>query len=77
MTVSTAGVLEGLEKFQNQNWQIELAISLHAPNSELRKKVVPTEDKWPLDKIIKFAKNYTNKTKRYITFEYVLIHELN
>lgn len=77
ITVSTCGIIEGIEKLKNEKLQITLAISLHAPNDEIRKKIMPVANKYGIDSLIKCATDYANSTKRRVTFEYALISGVN
>ena len=73
ITVSTCGIIEGIERFAEEFPQVNLAISLHAPNQELRAKTMPVARKYGYDDLMRAARAYTEKTGRRITFEYALI----
>jgi len=77
ITISTIGIKSGIEKLAEENLQIGLAISLHAPNNELRKKLVPTATSNSVEEIIEAGHNYFKKTGRRVTFEYVLMNGIN
>lgn len=77
MTVSTCGLVSGIQRFSLENIQVNLAISLHAPNDEIRQRIMPIGKKYCIDKIIGVCKIYTEKTKRRVTFEYALIEGVN
>ncbi len=77
MTLSTAGIIPGIEKLANEDLQITLAISLHAPNHAIREKIMPVEKKYNIDKLIQALKNYVNKVGRRVTIEYILIDGVN
>ncbi len=77
MTVSTCGLVPKILQFADENTQVNLAISLHAPNDEIRAGIMPIGRKYGIDKIIEACKIYTEKTKRRITFEYALIEGVN
>ncbi len=77
MTLSTCGIIPGINKLAELNMQSTLAISLHAADSETRKKIMPVENKYNIDELIKTLKSYTNKTGRRVTIEYTLIKDLN
>lgn len=77
ITISTSGIIPQIEKLANLELQSTLALSLHAPISELRAKIMPIEKKYPLSELKKTLKNYTQKTGRRITIEYVLIKDFN
>ena len=77
ITISTIGIKSGIEKLAEENLQIGLAISLHAPNNKLRKKLVPTATSNSVEEIIEAGHNYFKKTGRRVTFEYVLMNGIN
>lgn len=76
ITISTSGIIPQINKLAELNMQSTLALSLHAPVSEIRKKIMPIENKYPLPELKKALKNYTIKTGRRITIEYLLIKDL-
>ena len=77
ITISTIGIISGIEKLAEENLQIGLAISLHAPNNELRKELVPTATSNSVEDIIESGYNYFKKTGRRVTFEYALMDGVN
>ena len=77
LTISTSGIIPGIEKLANIDMQSTLALSLHAPNHEIRRKLMQIEDKYPMPELKKTLKNYIAKTGRRITIEYLLIKDLN
>lgn len=77
ITISTSGIIPGIEKLAEEELQSTLAISLHAPSHDLRKSLMPIENKYPIDKLIKTLKDYIERTGRRITVEYILIHGFN
>lgn len=77
ITLSTCGLVDKIYSLAQENLQITLAISLHAPNDFLRQKIMPVANKYKINDIIKACKFYFEKTKRRVTFEYVLIDKLN
>ena len=77
ITISTIGITSGIEKLSEEDLQIGLAISLHAPNNELRKKLVPTAGPHSVEDIIESGRNYFRKTGRRVTFEYALMEGIN
>ena len=77
ITISTIGIKSGIEKLAEENLQIGLAISLHAPTNELRKKLVPTATFNSVEEIIESGYNYFKKTGRRVTFEYALMDGVN
>lgn len=77
LTVSTSGIIPQINKLAEIDMQSTLALSLHAPNHEIRSKLMQIENKYPMDELHKALKNYVDKTGRRITIEYLLIKDLN
>lgn len=77
VTVSTVGVTEGIHRFSSEGLRVNLVLSLHAPNQRVREKIIPYARKYPLEEIIKAMDEYSAKTKRDITYEYILIEGIN
>ncbi|MCX6766994.1 MAG: 23S rRNA (adenine(2503)-C(2))-methyltransferase RlmN [Candidatus Moranbacteria bacterium] len=77
ISVSTAGITEGIEKLAQDFPQINLAISLHAPDDQLRGELMPVNKKYPLEKILKSVDDYIEKTNRKVMFEYVMLKGVN
>jgi 23S rRNA (adenine2503-C2)-methyltransferase len=77
ITVSTCGVLPGLEKLRALGLQVELSVSLHAASDELRNRLVPLNRKYPLTKLIPALQDYNRATGRQVTFEYALMKGVN
>jgi len=77
ISVSTAGIIEGIKKLSEESLHINLAISLHAPNDKLRRELMPIDKKYPLPEVLKAVDEYIEKTKRKVMFEYVLIKDVN
>lgn len=77
ITVSTCGLVQRIYDFADKKLQSTLAISLHAPNNELRQKIMPIAKKYSIDEILQACKYYINTTHRRITFEYSLINGIN
>lgn len=77
ITVSTSGIIPKIEEFKNLNFQVNLAISLHAPNDKLRTSIMPINKAYPLEKLIKSVKEYVSKTNRRVTFEYIMLKNVN
>ncbi|MFA4998842.1 MAG: 23S rRNA (adenine(2503)-C(2))-methyltransferase RlmN [Candidatus Paceibacterota bacterium] len=77
ISISTAGITEGINKLADENLQINLAVSLHAPNNDLRLKLMPINKKYPIEEIITAVKGYIKKTKRRVMFEYLMIDGVN
>ncbi|MBQ9181020.1 MAG: 23S rRNA (adenine(2503)-C(2))-methyltransferase RlmN [Bacilli bacterium] len=77
ITVSTCGVIPKIKEFMNLKSQVNLAISLHAPNDELRSRLMPINKAYPLKELIETLKEYIKMTNRRVTFEYILLNDVN
>ena len=77
ITVSTCGVVPKIREFMNLGKQVNLAISLHAPNNELRSKLMKINKVYPIEEVIKVVKEYIAKTNRRVTFEYIMLKDIN
>jgi len=77
ITISTCGVISGIQRLAEEGLQVELSVSLHAPDEEVRSKLMPVNETWPFDELLAACADYTAKTKRIITFEYTLIKDVN
>ena len=77
ITVSTVGIIAGIEKLAAQKLQFTLAVSLHAPEDELRHRLIPTSTKTRVSEIIAAARHYVRETGRRVTFEYVVLGGVN
>lgn len=77
ITISTIGIIEKIKAFSEKEMQINLSISLHAPNDMLRQQLVPLAKKYPIKELIEACRLYIAKTNRRVTFEYVMIKGIN
>ena len=77
ITISTCGIISGIKKFTEESGQVNLAISLHAPNDELRSRIMPINKAYPLNDLIEAIKEYIEKTNRRVTFEYIMLDNIN
>ncbi|MDD5431259.1 MAG: 23S rRNA (adenine(2503)-C(2))-methyltransferase RlmN [Candidatus Pacebacteria bacterium] len=77
ISISTCGVIEGIRNLAQENLQVNLAISLHAPEDELRSKLMPINIKYPLKEVLKEVDEYIRKTSRQVMFEYLLLKGIN
>jgi 23S rRNA (adenine2503-C2)-methyltransferase len=77
ITISTCGIIPAMQKLSDEKLQIELSVSLHSADDKVRSKFVPINKRYPLSDLIAACKAYTKKTKRVITFEYILIKGVN
>lgn len=77
ISISTAGIVENINKFANEKMQINLAISLHASNDELRSELMPIAKKYSLNQLFEAIENYVEKKSRQVMFEYLMIDGVN
>ncbi|SNR72470.1 23S rRNA m(2)A-2503 methyltransferase [Haloechinothrix alba] len=77
VTVSTVGLAPAMRKLADEGMQVRLALSLHAPDDELRNELVPVNNRWPVDEILAAARYYLDRTGRRISVEYALIRDMN
>ncbi|MBD3379562.1 MAG: 23S rRNA (adenine(2503)-C(2))-methyltransferase RlmN [Candidatus Omnitrophica bacterium] len=77
ITVSTCGIIPGIDKLRDLGLQVELSVSLHAADNSLRDELVPANRKYPLKRLIRSCREYHRATGRIITFEYTLIRNVN
>lgn len=77
ITVSTCGIVPKIKEFTNYDKQVNLAISLHAPNNEIRNKIMNINKAYPIEEIMNAIKEYIAKTNRRVTFEYIMLRGVN
>jgi 23S rRNA (adenine2503-C2)-methyltransferase len=77
ITVSTVGVVEGILRLAKEELKVNLALSLHAPNQHIRKKIIPYARRYPLEEVLMAVDEYASRTKRDITYEYTLLAGIN
>ena len=77
ITVSTCGIIPKIREFSEFPYQVNLAISLHAPNNEIRDMLMPINKVYPIQDLIKEIRNYIKVTNRRVTFEYILLSGIN
>ena len=77
ITISTCGIVPGIEKFMNEEGQVNLAISLHAPNDVIRDKIMTINKAYNIKSLLDTVKKYIQKTNRRVTFEYILLENVN
>jgi 23S rRNA (adenine2503-C2)-methyltransferase len=77
ITISTIGDLKGIERFSGEGLQVNLAISLHGPDDRTRAKILPARKVPPVAKLVEAAKSYFARTRRRVSFEYVLVEGIN
>lgn len=77
ISISTAGIVEGIKKLAKEKLQVNLAISLHAPNDKLREKLMRINKKYPIEMILRAVDDYIARTNRQVMFEYLMINNVN
>ncbi len=76
-SISTIGIPEGIKKLSEEKIQVNLAISLHAPEDNLRSRIMPINKKHPIKEVLGVVNEYIKKTKRRVMFEYIMIKDIN
>lgn len=77
ITISTCGIIPKIKEFMHHGKQVNLAISLHAPNDTLRSKIMPINRAYPLEELMMTVRKYISVTNRRVTFEYILLRDVN
>lgn len=77
ISVSTAGLPQAIRRFSDENLEVNLAISLHAPNDKLRSTIMPINKGYPIRKVLEAVEEYIKKTGRKVMFEYILLKGVN
>jgi len=77
ITISTVGLVPGIEKLMAEGLQVRLAVSLHTPDDELRDSLVPINSRWKVGEVLAAADKYADKTGRRYSIEYALIRDIN
>ncbi len=77
ITISTCGIVPKINEFAAAHYQYNLAVSLHAPTDELRQKLMPIDQAYPLDALMQALRNYSADNHRRLTFEYILLKGVN
>ena len=77
ITISTVGVVPGIQRLAEEGLPVTLALSLHAADDEIRSQLIPTGRKWPLAEILSACRTYYERTGRRLTFEYILLEGIN
>lgn len=77
ITVSTAGYIPGIKRYMQESRQFELSVSLHAADDRTRSRLMPINKKFPLEDLMRVCREYTDQKGRIITFEYILIKDVN
>ncbi len=77
ISISTCGIPEGIRRLISEGKQINLALSLHAPNGRLRSQLMPVNTNYPIEKVLKAVKEYIKETNRKVMIEYVMLRDIN
>jgi 23S rRNA (adenine2503-C2)-methyltransferase len=77
ISISTVGVIEGIERLADEEMQLNLAVSLHAPDNKTRSEIMPANKKYPIEKILATVDEYIKKTNRRVMFEYIMLRNIN
>ena len=77
ISLSTCGVIPGIKKLQDENLQLTLSVSLHAPNDTVRTKLMPVNKKYPVDELLSACREYAQSTSRRISYEYAMFGGVN
>jgi len=77
ISLSTCGLVDKINELKEINIPVTLSVSLHAPNDETRKRIMPVNNKWSVEKLLKACREYADFTKRRISFEYILVKGIN
>jgi len=77
ITISTCGIVPKIKEFTNYTKQVNLAISLHAPNNKIRSSIMNINKAYPIEEVISAVKDYIAKTNRRVTFEYIMLSGVN
>ncbi|HYF50473.1 MAG TPA: 23S rRNA (adenine(2503)-C(2))-methyltransferase RlmN [Planctomycetota bacterium] len=77
ITISTVGIVPGIRRLADEKLQLELAISLHAPDEETRRQLIPVSKRYPISEVMDAVEEFSRKTRRIVTYEYVLLAGVN
>jgi 23S rRNA (adenine2503-C2)-methyltransferase len=77
ITVSTSGLANKIREFATNGLQVNLAVSLHAPNNEVRTSIMKINRAWPIEKLFDAIDYYVKTTNRRVTFEYIMLNNVN
>ena len=77
ISISTSGIIEGIKKLSDEPLQLNLALSLHAPDDKLRQQIMPIAEKYQIAEIFEALDDYIKKTKRRVMLEYIMINVFN
>ena len=77
ISLSTCGIVPGIQRLEEQNLQLTLSVSLHAPNDEIRSQLMPVNRKYAIDELLGACRHYFAVTGRRISFEYAMVRDVN
>lgn len=77
VSLSTCGLVDGIYRLMEEKLQLTLSVSLHAPNNEIRSRLMPVNRRWPVEELLKACREYIRVTGRRISFEYAMIDGVN
>ena len=77
VSLSTCGLVDGIYRLMERKWQLTLSVSLHAPNNEIRSRLMPVNHKWPVEELLQACRDYIAATGRRISFEYAMVRGVN
>ena len=77
ISLSTSGIVPRIYDLLKRDMQLTLSVSLHAPNNEIRSKIMPVNLKWDIEELLAACKEYSQKTSRRISFEYAMMRGVN
>lgn len=77
ISLSTCGIIPGIKNLQGENLQLTLSVSLHAPNDNIRTKLMPVNKRYPVDELLSACREYADETSRRISYEYAMFGGVN
>ncbi len=77
VAISTAGIVDGIERLSNESLDVVLSVSLHAPTNEKRSEIMPVNDRYPVEELLQAVRKYQEIKGRRVTFEYILFDGFN
>lgn len=77
VSLSTCGLVDGIYRLMEEKLQLTLSVSLHAPNNDIRSRLMPVNRRWPVEELLKACREYIRATGRRISFEYAMIDGVN
>lgn len=77
VSLSTCGLVDQIYRLMDEKWQLTLSVSLHAPNDEIRSRMMPVDRKWPVDTLLQACRRYAETTGRRVSYEYAMVDGVN